>query len=305
MGKFCDPAYTLDRKHRASVSLTHLQTLWFNTGTMCNLACANCYIESSPRNDRLTYLSVEEVRAYLREALAMDQPVREIGFTGGEPFLNPEFIDMLQSCLEEGFDVLVLTNAMRPMMKNAEALLKLNKQYKNQLIVRMSIDHYRREVHELERGPRSWLPMLKGLHWLYKHDFNIRLAGRLAFDDDEDAIRAGFQHLLHTEGIEFDASDPQNLVLFPEIESSDDTPEITTECWDILGVPASDLMCASSRMVVKHKGDSRPKVVSCTLLPYEPEFSLGYTLADASVDVFLNHPSCSKFCVLGGGNCSG
>lgn len=128
-GKFCDPTYTLDGKKRASVSPTHLQTLWFNTGTLCNLECANCYIESSPRNDRLVYLTTDEAKMFLDEALAMDHPVKEIGFTGGEPFMNPKFMDMLQMSLEYGFDVLVLTNAMRPMMKNADALIRLNKEF--------------------------------------------------------------------------------------------------------------------------------------------------------------------------------
>ena len=44
-------------------------------------------------------------------------PVREIGFTGGEPFMNPDIIDMLGDALERGFQVLLLTNAMQPMLR--------------------------------------------------------------------------------------------------------------------------------------------------------------------------------------------
>jgi len=57
-------------------------------------------------------------------------------------------------------------------------------------------------------------------------------------------------------------------------------------------------------MVVKRKGAAAPSVVACTLLPYEPEFDLGPTLADAEGAVALNHPHCAKFCVLGGASCS-
>ena len=46
--KFSDPFITSDGSTRASVKLNQLQTLWFNTGTLCNLACTNCYIESTP-----------------------------------------------------------------------------------------------------------------------------------------------------------------------------------------------------------------------------------------------------------------
>ena len=51
--KFRDPELTAKGEKRAKVALRALETLWFNTGTLCNLTCRNCYIESSPRNDRL------------------------------------------------------------------------------------------------------------------------------------------------------------------------------------------------------------------------------------------------------------
>ena len=57
-------------------------------------------------------------------------------------------------------------------------------------------------------------------------------------------------------------------------------------------------------MVVKAKGAERPHVVACTLLPYDPSFALGPTLADSAGEVSLNHPHCARFCVLGGASCS-
>jgi sulfatase maturation enzyme AslB (radical SAM superfamily) len=66
-GKFRDPFVTAKGEARAYVGMRALETLWFNTGTLCNLTCRNCYIESSPRNDRLAYLTRNEVRDYLDE----------------------------------------------------------------------------------------------------------------------------------------------------------------------------------------------------------------------------------------------
>ena len=63
-------------------------------------------------------------------------------------------------------------------------------------------------------------------------------------------------------------------------------------------------MCASSRMIVKRKGSNSPAVLACTLIPYDNQFELGPTLADAAWPVSLNHPNCAKFCVLGGASCS-
>src|SRR3712207_2952537 len=109
--KFRDPDVTAKGERRARVALSRLETLWINTGTRCNLACASCYIESSPRNDALVSLSLAEVEAFFDEAETLG--TREIGFTGGEPFMNGDSPAMIASALARGFDVLVLTNAMR------------------------------------------------------------------------------------------------------------------------------------------------------------------------------------------------
>ena len=126
---------------------------------------------------------------------------------------------------------------------------------------------------------------------------------QLVGESEADA-RAGYARLIAAEGWPVDAADPMQLVLFPEMDESVDVPEITTACWGILGQDPGAIMCASSRMVVKRKGAEKPAVVACTLLPYDPRFELGETLAEAGGAVPLNHPHCAKFCVLGGGSCS-
>ena len=74
--KFHDPDWTAAGEARAQVALDRLEALWINTGTLCNITCRNCYIESSPKNDRLAYLTVDDVRPYLdeieRDRLARD-----------------------------------------------------------------------------------------------------------------------------------------------------------------------------------------------------------------------------------------
>lgn len=299
--KFRDPAVTAKGDARASIALERLETLWFNTGTLCNLACTSCYIESSPRNDALVYLTLAEVEAYLDEIARDCLPTCEIAFTGGEPFMNPDMIAMIETSLSRGFEVLVLSNAMRPMRRFEDELLALEN--RDRLTIRVSLDHFTQVVHEAERGP-SWDKAIDGLRWLVAGGFNIAVAGRhLEHETDEDA-RAGFAALFEQHGIPLDANDPAQLVLFPEMDAGADIAEITTECWDILGVSPSSVMCSSSRMVVKRKGEPNPRVAACTLLPYAQDFDLGETLAEASREVPLNHPHCARFCVLGGASCT-
>jgi organic radical activating enzyme len=305
--KFANPYETKDGSRRAHVALTELTTLWLNTGTLCNLSCEHCYIESTPSNDRLSYLTLDEVLPFLKEIEEEGYGTKEIGITGGEPFMNPEILIIMEACLKREFSVLVLTNAMRPMMRPRikEGLLDLKKDFKGQLTIRVSIDHFNQSLHEEERGPGSWLPMIEGLQWLSDNKFQVDIAGRTSWAESESELRRGYTQLFKEHAICIDAQDANRLTLFPEMDDSQDVPEITTECWQILGVSPDDMMCANSRMIVKRKGDVKPSVMACTLLAYDNRFNLGSSLQEASHSVHLNHPHCAKFCVLGGGSCSG
>ncbi len=306
IGKFQDPQTTADGQMRASVALSNPETIWFNTGTLCNITCANCYIESSPTNDALVYLTRAEIVPYLDEIKTLGWGVREIAFTGGEPFMNPEMIAMMEAALEHGFEVLVLTNAMRPMMrKSVQAGLKgLQKRFEGKITLRISVDHHSEELHDAERGTGSLARTLEGMSWLRDEGFAMAVAGRIAFHESEEQARAGYAALYQEHNFNIDAQSPAETVIFPEMDMSAEVPEITTECWGILDKSPDDVMCSSSRMVVKRKGAESPAVLACTLLAYAPEFELGETLAEAARPVQLNHPHCAKFCVLGGASCS-
>ncbi len=304
--KFSDPNITAKGETRASVPLMKATTLWFNTGTLCNIECVNCYIESSPSNDRLVYITTDEVADYLDQIVERKWATTEIAFTGGEPFMNPEMIDIARVCLQRGFEVLILTNAMLPMMRKSikAGLLELRETYGDRLTLRISLDHFKAENHDAERGKGSFDVTIKGMKWLRDNKFNMAVAGRTVWGDTDADSRAGYDALFAEHNFKIDAQNHGITVLFPEMDETVDVPEITTDCWGILNKSPREIMCSSSRMVVKRKGAEKPAVLACTLLAYAPEFELGTTLAEAEGAVKLNHPHCAKFCVLGGASCS-
>ncbi|MBT9446437.1 MAG: radical SAM protein [Hyphomonadaceae bacterium] len=299
--KFRDPHVTARGEARATVTLGALRTLWLNTGTLCNITCASCYIESSPTNDRLVYLAPGDVAPFLAET----SPDVEVGFTGGEPFMNPHIIGMLGMALASGRPVIVLTNAMKPMMRPRvrEGLQALRARHGDRLTLRVSLDHPDEGPHDAERGAGAFDETMAGLDWLFGEGFSVHIAGRL-WGEDEAALRARYAALFAARGWAIDAATAPQLVLFPEMDETADVPEITTACWGILHKSPQDVMCASSRMVVRRAGTEHAAVVACTLLPYDPQFELGATLAESPREVALNHPHCAKFCVLGGGKCA-
>jgi len=300
---FADPIWTARGERRAVVPLKRLETVWFNTGTLCNIDCANCYIESSPRNDRLAYLTLADVVPFLDEMAALPQPVSLIGFTGGEPFMNPEFIAILEETLRRGFETLTLTNALKPMDHRKADIARLARRYGSRMRVRVSLDDFRATVHDAERGESAFEHAVDGLIWLWRAGVALEVAARFLSGDPEDDLRQGFAALFAERGIGIDCEDDQALLLLPEMRPGATPPEITEACWRILKKSPDDVMCSCARMVVKRKGARSPAVVACTLLPYDPRFELGATLAEASRDVPLSHPYCATFCVLGGGSC--
>jgi hypothetical protein len=199
----------------------------------------------------------------------------------------------------------------RPQIERA--LLDLNKRYGEKLTLRVSLDHHTKALHETERGAGTWEKTIDGLDWLAANKFRIAIAGRTCWGESEADARSGYARLIAERGWPIDPHDRAQLTLFPEMDGAHDVAEITTACWGILHKSPRDVMCSSSRMIVKRKDAAAPAVLPCTLLPYDAAFEMGSTLAAAAradggmfADgaVKLCHPHCAKFCVLGSGSCS-
>lgn len=305
--KFSDPFTTAKGETRASVDWRGLKTLWLNTGTLCNIECANCYILSSPTNDRLVYLREADVTPFLDEIETLGEGPKEIGITGGEPFMCPEILQIMEAVLTRGHRLLLLTNAMRPMMRPRiqAGLQDLQARFGDQMTLRVSLDSHSEAAHDAERGEGAFAEACRGVAWLGEQGVRVALAGRQALTEDENYAREAYGQLARHLGLSLDPSDQTQLVLFPEMIARDDPPEITTACWQILSKDPADIMCATQRMVIRRKGADRATVTACTLLVDDPAFELGASLAEATAEpVRLNHAWCASFCVLGGGSCS-
>jgi hypothetical protein len=100
----------------------------------------------------------------------------------------------------------------------------------------------------------------------------MSLATRLMWGESEEDTRKVFAKFISTNQLPIDAYSMKDLVTFTEMDVKKDTPEITTECWSILNKNPKTVMCSSSRMVVKKKGNKKPSVIACTLLPYDEAF---------------------------------
>src|SRR5439155_17078150 len=115
--------------------------------------------------------------------------------------------------LSRDLRALVLTNGMKPMEKCRATLLRLKDRYGDRLTIRVSIDHYGRRVHELERGKRSWQPTIDGLVWLARNGFSLHVASRRLSGEQEPVIRSGFARLFAELDVSIDADDAVALTI--------------------------------------------------------------------------------------------
>ncbi len=131
-----------------------LSALWIQvTGTWCNLECAHCLNASGPREPSLRPLDAETVRDAIQEAGGLG--VKEVYFTGGEPFLHPEILTLLDEALEVA-PTTVLTNGTKISDAVADALAVLATRTPYSLEIRVSLDDVDPGANDQVRGPGAW-----------------------------------------------------------------------------------------------------------------------------------------------------
>jgi MoaA/NifB/PqqE/SkfB family radical SAM enzyme len=81
--------------------------LWLEITGKCQLECAHCYADSSPRGDHGTMTTADWGRV-IDQAAELD--VRTVQFIGGEPTLHPGFPDLVLYALSRDLAVEVFTN---------------------------------------------------------------------------------------------------------------------------------------------------------------------------------------------------
>lgn len=145
----------------ARLPLQRLTSLWFQvTGFLCNLECTHCLVDSSPRNKNMAFLSREAIAGYLKEADTLG--VKEIYFTGGEPFLHKEMVDILGDTLGVA-PATVLTNGVLITEGMARDLGELAARSRYSLEIRVSMDHPDAEKNDAVRGPGTHAKALRAV----------------------------------------------------------------------------------------------------------------------------------------------
>jgi AdoMet-dependent heme synthase len=131
-----------------------LSALWLVlTGTLCNLRCTHCLNASGPDEPWLAPLDAAAARRALAEAEALG--VREVYFTGGEPFLHRDILPLVETSLSMAATT-VLTNGTVMTEALADALARLAHASRYSLEIRVSLDAAEAEANDRVRGRGTW-----------------------------------------------------------------------------------------------------------------------------------------------------
>ena len=156
--------------------------LWLYTNFDCNLHCDYCCVRSSPTAPRRE-LGLPRVQRIVREATQLG--VKEIFITGGEPFLLEDIGEILSSCAAAA-PTTVLTNGMLLAGRRAEALRALPR---DRVVLQISLDSGTPELHDLHRGPGTWVRTREGIQRARIEGFRVRLAATVSSDAEAEEFR--------------------------------------------------------------------------------------------------------------------
>jgi MoaA/NifB/PqqE/SkfB family radical SAM enzyme len=279
------------------VPLLSLDTVWFQVaGTLCNLACRHCFISCGPGNRSHEMMSRVEVGRYLAEAATLG--VKDLYFTGGEPFLNRELHGILEDALRIAPST-VLTNATLIDDRRAEDLAALANSGPYSFEVRVSLDGLTPETNDPIRGEGSFRTTIRGVVALHRAGLLPILTVAQTWLDEEDApLRERFHALLRSLGIA--RPRVKVLPLFRVGREADRTrgyapgERLTEE--HVAGYDFWNLQCSTSRMVTSRG------VHVCPILIDHPAARMGATLAETLRPFPLAHGACHT-CWATGASC--
>ncbi len=135
----------------------------------CNLQCAHCWVDASPAASAARVPKMETLRLIEEFATLGGAAIR---FTGGEPLLHPDWLELLQKAGKCDLQVLLQTNGM---LFGARPLQAMQRLELADLQIQISFDGSRAATHDLVRGAGAFEQTLLGVQRLIDSGFGKNL----------------------------------------------------------------------------------------------------------------------------------
>jgi MoaA/NifB/PqqE/SkfB family radical SAM enzyme len=265
----------------------HLDTLWLQvTGTRCNIACRHCFISCGPKVERHAVMTRAQVEQALEDAARVG--CRATYFTGGEPFLHPEILDLVELALRQG-PLGILSNGMLLDDATCTGLRTLDDASDYSLDLRISLDGLTAEENDPIRGKGVFAAACEGIRRLAGVGLEPALAVTTVHAQSSSAPgRLAFLDLLKSLGVKRPRVKliPPFLIGREAKRNAGYNPSDLLQGEDLTEESPWVLQCGSSRMV------TAGGVYACPILIDHAPARMGDRLTDSLRPTALFHPAC-------------
>ena len=133
----------------------------------CNLRCPHCYMKSGHAMEN--ELSTNEIKLLCKSMY--EKGVRKVSFTGGEPKMRKDFLDILKYVSALGYKITIFTNGCIWNEEDIKLIATFNLDG-----VQISLDGYDEQTNSIIRGKGSFSKALKTIETMINHGIHVKIA---------------------------------------------------------------------------------------------------------------------------------
>lgn len=143
----------------------------------CNLACLHCCTNSSPQVSRKDDASGEDIKRALKEV--DEANITEIYFTGGEPFVRRDFVDILTTACDTSATIFVATNGTLLTESDITRMQTLGIE-----AITISLDGHTAKLHNgIRQHPSAFEKAIRGIRLSVEAGLPIRVSHMITPDN--------------------------------------------------------------------------------------------------------------------------
>jgi radical SAM protein with 4Fe4S-binding SPASM domain len=139
-----------------------LGELWIYTNNNCNLSCLHCLV--SANGNQSAAMSADQIKSLVNQAIALG--AHRIYFTGGEPFLREDILELVDYVTSRA-QLVILSNGT---LLDANISRKLKRASNNNLIMQVSLEGPNARINDQIRGQGNFNKAVAGIKELVSNE---------------------------------------------------------------------------------------------------------------------------------------
>ena len=145
-----------------------LEILQINLGYLCNLECAHCHVDASPRRKETT---PQDILEKCLEVIDQTPSIHTVDLTGGAPEMNPHFQWLIEALSKRNVEVIVRSNLTILVEGKFKTYPEFLAQHKVTIV--SSLPCYTEENTDAQRGDGVFNKSIKALQKLNSLGYGI------------------------------------------------------------------------------------------------------------------------------------